>query len=243
MRVPDLISPIIAWRVWQWDAAGLKSLNGETWLPRKRLQARCRDNATCRFHEAPQFTCTCGIYASKILDHLRRTRSWQHGGVHGQVSLWGSVVEHEQGFRAEFGYPQRLYLPFDTLPVTLKEIEFRIRTLTEYGCDISIAADASTIPLWHKTSGLDAAGLDFLMRRGRKWYAQRKQERTLKPGDRMSVLGLGIAVVEQIDDKHVHSVLWNRSKLTFRRKQILWNGSNMRWEVRMQACVGALALR
>ncbi len=30
--------------------------------------------------------------------------------VAGTVGLWGRIVEHEHGFRAEFGYPQRLML-------------------------------------------------------------------------------------------------------------------------------------
>jgi hypothetical protein len=28
MRVPDYITPVVAYRLWQWGAAGLKSLNG-----------------------------------------------------------------------------------------------------------------------------------------------------------------------------------------------------------------------
>jgi hypothetical protein len=30
--------------------------------------------------------------------------------VIGTVALWGRVVEHDHGYRAEFGYPQRLRL-------------------------------------------------------------------------------------------------------------------------------------
>jgi hypothetical protein len=174
---------------------------------------------------------------------LRRTQFWEYGSIYGEVSLWGSVVEHEAGFRAEFAYPQALYLPLDTLPVTMREIEARMRTLTGYGSEISIAAYGSTIPLWCKASGLDRLGFGFLMSQGQEWYVRRKQERTIKKGDRIAVLGRGITLVEQVDDKHVHSVLWNRSKLRLRRKEILWNDSNMRWEVRMPACVGAVALR
>jgi hypothetical protein len=44
------------------------------------------------------------------------------------------------------------------------------------------------------------------------------------------VLGRGIAVVEQVDDKQVHAVLWNRVVLRMRRKDIAWNQQNMRWE-------------
>lgn len=40
-------------------------------------------------------------------DPLRRTRD---PAVVGTVALWGRVLEHEHGFRAEWGYPQRLTL-------------------------------------------------------------------------------------------------------------------------------------
>jgi len=40
-------------------------------------------------------------------DPLRRTRD---PAVLGTVALWGRIVEHLHGFRAEFAYPQRLRL-------------------------------------------------------------------------------------------------------------------------------------
>jgi hypothetical protein len=40
-------------------------------------------------------------------DLLRRTRD---PAALGSVALWGRVVEHARGYRAEFGYPQRLRL-------------------------------------------------------------------------------------------------------------------------------------
>ena len=33
MRVPDYISPVVAYRAWQLDANGLRSLSGEQWHP------------------------------------------------------------------------------------------------------------------------------------------------------------------------------------------------------------------
>ena len=42
MNIPDYISPIVGYRVWQWNATGLKSLNGEPWLPGRPLAAGCR---------------------------------------------------------------------------------------------------------------------------------------------------------------------------------------------------------
>jgi hypothetical protein len=43
----------------------------------------------------------------RAVDEIRRTRD---PSVVGTVALWGRVVEHEHGFRAEWGYPQRLSL-------------------------------------------------------------------------------------------------------------------------------------
>ena len=42
MSIPDYISPIVGYRVWKWDATGLKSLCGEPWHPSQSLAARCR---------------------------------------------------------------------------------------------------------------------------------------------------------------------------------------------------------
>jgi hypothetical protein len=74
MTVPDYISPIIGYRVWRWNAAGLKSLNGEPWSPGKPLAAACRASnrgttvgraeAAHDANDAPREKCTCGVYAS-----------------------------------------------------------------------------------------------------------------------------------------------------------------------------------
>ena len=39
----------------------------------------------------------------------------------------------------------------------------------------------------------------------------------------MAILGRGIAVVEHVDGKEVHAVLWNRSMLRIARKEIVWD--------------------
>jgi hypothetical protein len=156
-------------------------------------------------------------------------------GVRGEVFLWGTVVEHEHGWRAQFAYPKSLHLPCDTLPVTLAEIESRLHSLVRYHCDIFIARDGASIPLWRKESGLDAAGLDFLTDRGKEWYARCKRERTLKTGDRVAILGQGIAVVEQVNEAEVRVVLRRRSVLSIWHRAIVWDERNMRWEANMRA--------
>jgi hypothetical protein len=235
VRVPDYIAPIVAYRLWRWDTAGLQSLNGAPWVPGRPLAARCNlvkvwEAGRIRHvsHDAPQADCRCGVYGSKTLDLLRSMR-FCDCGVRGEVWLWGTVVEHEQGWRAKFAYPKALCLPSDALPVALGEIESRLHSLTAYRCDISILHGGASIPLWRKDSGLDAAGLDFLTDRGKEWYARRKQERTMMPGDRIAV-GRGIAVVEHADAHEVR-VLWNRGTLRLLRKDIAWDDINSRWEV------------
>jgi hypothetical protein len=244
MNVPDYISPIAAHRVWQLDAMGLRSLNGEPWSPGKPLAAECRATshgiivgraeAAHDAHDAPQANCTCGVYASKSLEHLRTT-GYTRYGIHGEVNLWGTVVEHEQGWRAQLAYPRSLFLPPDALPFTLAEIQSRLKMLTAYCVDIFVADPKGNILLWAKDAGYSPAGVDYVIERSKRYYDRRRQGRTLKKGDRVAILGRGIAVVEQVDGKQVHVFLWNRSMLRIGRKEIVWDEGNTRWEARAQS--------
>jgi len=62
------------------------------------------------------------------------------------------------------------------------------------------------------------------------WYVRRGEERRIKPGDRVAVLGSGIAVVEQADHNQVHAAMWNRDMVRIERRRIRWDEQNMRWE-------------
>jgi hypothetical protein len=180
-------------------------------------------------HEAPQTNCTCGIYAAKTFHHLC-SAGYDRYGVHGEVNLWGKVIEHERGWRAELAYPKNLFLPPDSLPFTLAEIQSRLKMLTTYRIDIFVADPQGTIPLWAKESGYSPAGLDYLIERSTQDHDRRQQERTLKKGDRVAVLGRGIAVVEHVDSKWIQAVVWNKCALRIARKEIVWDERNMRWE-------------
>jgi len=202
MTVPDYISPVVGCRVWQWDATGLRSLNGEKWFAHQPLSAVCRadacgsiaglSKATHNPAELPYFSCTCGVYAAKTIQHLRQC-GYRKFGVHGEVYLWGKVVEHERGWRAQFAYPKTLFLASDTIPFSLSEINARLKTLAEFGTDIFLVRDCETVALWKQGSGFEAAGLDYLIKTRKEYYVRRQQERTLKKGDRVAVLGHGIA--------------------------------------------------
>jgi hypothetical protein len=239
MTVPDYISPIIGYRVWRWDAAGLKSLNGKLWSPGQPLAAVCRVAGRETFDgraenaknapELPQTNCTCGIYAAKTFHHLCSV-GYAKCGIHGEVYLWGTVVEHELGWRAQFAYPKSLFLPPDLIPSDTKEMESRLEALAAYGTDIFIVGGGQSIPLCRKDSGFDAAGLDYLIGKRTQYYARRQRDRTLMRGDRVAVLGRGFAVVEQVDGKEVHAVLWNTDMVRIGRREIVWDERNARWE-------------
>ncbi len=104
--------PVEAWRTW-----ALTGRRDGSHLLLRPVAARSRPwpagrgaVATCRTgwgHPAPHVDCTCGLHGTHELDLLRRTRS---PAVLGRVALWGRVIEHELGFRARFGYPQRIRL-------------------------------------------------------------------------------------------------------------------------------------
>jgi preprotein translocase subunit YajC len=239
VTVSDYISPIVGYRVWQWDAAGLKSLNGERWVAHQPLSAACRAAASNSISglsktvhnpaELPDFKCTCGVYAAKTTEHLRQC-GYKKFGVHGEVYLWGTVVEHERGWRAEFAYPKVLFLAADSIPFSLSEIDARLRTLAAFGTDIFLLLGCESVALWKHGSGFDAAGLDYLIQARKEFYVRRQEERTLKPGDRVAVLDQGIAVVERVDGKEVHVALGNTRVLKIARKEIVVNEQNNRWE-------------
>ncbi len=236
MNVPDYISPIVGWRVWRWDAAGLKSLNGRRWPPGQPLAAKCGAGNAHEAHEPPRADCTCGVYASKSREHLRLT-GYEPLGIRGEVHLWGTVVEHELGWRSQFAYPKTLYLPPDLIPSDTKEMESRLEALAAYDTDTFIIGCGQNIPLCRRHSGYDAAGLDYLIGKRTQYYARRQRDRTLKKCDRVAILGRGIAVVEQVDGKEVRVVLRNRSMLRIGRKEIVWDEGNRRWETRAQSSV------
>jgi len=244
MTAPDYVSPIVGYRVWLCDGGGLKSLTGEPWFPNRPIVAACNAitvgtiaNGTRGAHnpkDAPQAQCTCGVYAAKSLAHLRSAGYWRYG-IRGEVNLWGTVEEHELGWRAQFAYPKVLFLPHDTLPLTFAAMQSRLKALIVYGVDIFIAGPKEGIPMWTKDSGYDSAGLDYLLKRSKQYCDRRRQEQILKTGDRVALLALGIGVVEQVDGNDVHLMLGNRHRLKISRKHVAWDRQNTRWEMRLAA--------
>jgi hypothetical protein len=149
MNVPDYVSPVVAYRAWRLGPYGLTSLNGEFWHPNQKLQAVCRDSVN--LHTPPHGDCSCGIYAAKSFDHLRAIGYAELGVrgevVRGEVYLWGTVVEHTWGWRAQFAYPKTLVVGPEIL---LSARLHSLKILIGYGADLFVAGEKGNIPLWTK---------------------------------------------------------------------------------------------
>jgi hypothetical protein len=111
-RPDTLTDPILAWRTWTLcgsrDGGDLRLLplfgDRRPWPARTPARASCTRRGR---HAVPGLGCTCGWYAMHDHGPLRRSRD---PAVLGTVALWGRVVEHDFGFRAEYAYPQRMRL-------------------------------------------------------------------------------------------------------------------------------------
>lgn len=119
--------PLVGYRAWGMTRDGdLRSVyrhHGDRWVPYEAHRAVCR-TAMCgspafgRNMSSPAVDCSCGVYAfkacGKLLDELRRRDVVRFmfandlSLVVGEVKLWGHVVEHNDGWRAEFAYPASL---------------------------------------------------------------------------------------------------------------------------------------
>ncbi len=74
-------------------------------------------------------------------------------GIHGEVYLWGAVVEHELDWRAQYACPKNIFLPLEMLPVGMRMLEPRLNTLAAYGCDIHLIGREGNMPLWTRRLG------------------------------------------------------------------------------------------
>jgi hypothetical protein len=157
---PDYVEPVVGWRVWlvvgEREAFRLRSVVYEAlWLPGRELVARCLHRALLlRFptrrrseHSPPFARCHCGIYgaselekAVSYLDVLGRSEKFALHRVLGKVSLWGEVLECEQGWRASHAYPAAIYVPTKGHPHRLRvqAAEEIALSLTEYGVPVEL---------------------------------------------------------------------------------------------------------
>jgi hypothetical protein len=117
LGVRPVDKPQFAWRYWRLHPGPYRlqsvSQRGVVWQPGKPLRAVCLADS----HPAPDPHCACGVYGALDLEGLRNHSLCLSPGplVTGEVALWGPVVADEDGYRARYGYPRRLWLVADSL--------------------------------------------------------------------------------------------------------------------------------
>lgn len=137
--IPDYCEPLTAYRVWNVAPNGLLvgQAHSEPWPPYEAFVGRCgyvasKKGAQAHVQDghwigAPVLACDCGIHAFK--DEAVARERWTanvasawwsfyfssgntyrpEGRVWGAIKIWGRVIEHELGYRAEFAYPSALH--------------------------------------------------------------------------------------------------------------------------------------
>jgi hypothetical protein len=144
----------------------LCALNNPTlWPPRKPLHADCMTHGLSLWgappsgwgllssdapeneheHVAPHPSCKCGIYARKE-DPTGSIFADVHSSIAiGRVSLWGRVIEHERGYRAEFAYPYELKVVGEELAAKLRELYAVDVTAVEAPTALAVVDELHTV--------------------------------------------------------------------------------------------------
>ena len=124
------------------DVPHLSSAHSTIWQPYERLEAKHHvaahypellppipppaspcDDCPCDAWDREWGTFGCGIYGVKSAEILktfeRHISPYTMCTIVGQVALWGRIVEHELGYRAQYAYPKCLvYYHFQPAPTT-----------------------------------------------------------------------------------------------------------------------------
>ena len=108
--VPDLIQPVIGYRLWRLDDDALWSPYVEERWDRGVHTAVCRADRADHPEPAPAHDCSCGIHAWY---EPCPTLSWAATRhlVAGAIALWGDMELHPFGMRAARGMIVALALP------------------------------------------------------------------------------------------------------------------------------------
>ena len=122
--LPDYAECVIGWRAWGVYPPDLGvetilrsvSYRMAAWMPCEAIEA------VCAFpHEVPHEQCRCGLYSAKTRKHLLSMHYGRYGTkeivgmfrVIGEVNNWGKVIPGTQGWKSQFSYPRKLYVPYE----------------------------------------------------------------------------------------------------------------------------------
>lgn len=138
MTAPDFIEPFIGWKGLHANEEGLlwSPQQVTLWPAEERFEATCSGGK----HEPPHKSCGCGVYAVRSFAELKEEGyNWAEEytdekrgrciAVVAEVSLYGRIFRATRGYRAQYAYPLKVYVPAHKLPLGAK-----IRR--RYGCNL-----------------------------------------------------------------------------------------------------------
>lgn len=113
MSVPDFCMPLVGYRRWKINGSTLAPWSvdnkGNPWRPRNVAIADAVPAIKLEVFHGFVFENSQGLHAHRTLDEITPLKYIQYSDeAIGEVFLWGTVVEHTNGYRAEFAYPKRL---------------------------------------------------------------------------------------------------------------------------------------
>lgn len=121
----DVAGPLLAYRQWSVIGDHLCSIvTGLRWEPGMPLESEMDHENPPAYTSSGPWVSPGGSYASKSLLPLDY-ESYEGGAlgitcvVTGRVALWGRVIEHERGYRAQYAYPFELFLPGTRKPAVM----------------------------------------------------------------------------------------------------------------------------
>jgi len=185
-RAPDLIAPLLGWRAWNIarTAEGwrLHSVHmGDPWPVDEPISAGCHRGRWLsdvaaqgqHGHRAPARSCQCGVYGAAGPERARQyfVASWAEleglppppladdyvPRAVGQVQLWGRVLECAQGYRAEHGYPGRIWIPARRPDGRAFDVESIALDLLDYGVSVELLDVATRAEISERLPGERAA--------------------------------------------------------------------------------------
>lgn len=184
--------------------------------------------------QIPGNECSCGVYAARDLDHLIRIKYMTHG-IYGPVHLWGKVVVHDLGYRAEFAYPKAFYVPLEYLPSSLQIIEKRMHTLLQFNVPIYVPLEKESAEgalLWSPENGYNVEFSQWLIER-----ATSLKDVTVTPlvGDKVFLYRHGIGVIAGIEhyigEMSARMILRGESSVRVPIRNIKWHPGRQQFEL------------
>jgi hypothetical protein len=157
LEPPDYVTPFVGWRLWDVVAEGeslrlMSVVYDVAWPVREPLAAEClhrRGRREGRWlagsgHAPPARRCECGIYAvndpfwlETYLDHNYARRVSVHRVV-GRVSLWGTVIECDRGWRVSHAYPAHPYVPLVPGDFDATRSEYIADEIADYSVPVEV---------------------------------------------------------------------------------------------------------